>query len=211
MRNYPFQRIESDHGILLCPGQHGDEPPQHGGGQQVSCWLVSCLNTELWLVSWPQYWPLIGRQAHHGRGASHRVCPPLHLKLYLHLWNHQGQVRISILYSRQKGRQKTNDSNLKRQRNALLKPIFPLQIHAEPAGAAGVCLPAVSHQEQDHQRGGALHRGPGILHRVQQVTRHKWLIVSAANQSIGSTTGCTITEKAPGWKRLLALSHLRHY
>ena len=39
---------------------------------------------------------------------------------------------------------------------------------------------------------------------------------SAANRSIGSTTGCTIMEKAPtrafSWlKALLALSHLRHY
>ena len=38
---------------------------------------------------------------------------------------------------------------------------------------------------------------------------------SAANRSIGSTTGCTITEKAPtrafSWLSLLALSHFRHY
>ena len=36
--------------------------------------------------------------------------------------------------------------------------------------------------------------------------------ISAVKRSIGSTTSCTITEMAPpGWKRLLPLSHLRHY
>ena len=43
LRNSPFQRVESDHGILLCPGEHGDEPPQHGGGQQVGWdWSILC-------------------------------------------------------------------------------------------------------------------------------------------------------------------------
>ena len=53
---------------------------------------------------------------------------------------------------------------------------------------------------------------PGTAHSLE--TR-PW--TSAANRSIGSTTGCLQSRRrpllgpSPGWKRLLALSHLRHY
>lgn len=37
----------------------------------------------------------------------------------------------------------------------------------EPPGPAGLRLPPVADPKQDHQRPGPLHRGPGLLHRVQ--------------------------------------------
>ena len=75
----------------------------------VNRWAaIGQLSQYLPLIGWQsEYWAVIGQltkyssligpQAHHGRGASHRVRPPLYLKLYLHVWNHQGQVRILYL------------------------------------------------------------------------------------------------------------------
>lgn len=43
----------------------------------------------------------------------------------------------------------------------------------EPPGPAGLRLPAVADPKQDHQRPGPLHRGPGLLHRVQPHPRSR--------------------------------------
>ena len=48
--------------------------------------------------------------------------------------------------------------------------------HFPQAGPAGLRVPAVADQEQDNQRAGTLHRGPGILYRVQQVNIHQHII-----------------------------------
>lgn len=37
----------------------------------------------------------------------------------------------------------------------------------ESAGPTGLRLPPVADPKQDHQRPGPVHRGPGLLHRVQ--------------------------------------------
>lgn len=38
---------------------------------------------------------------------------------------------------------------------------------SESSGPSGLRLPPVSDPKQDHKRAGPLHRGPGLLHRVQ--------------------------------------------
>ena len=38
------------------------------------------------------------------------------------------------------------------------------QVHAEPAGAVGVCVSAKPDPEQDNQRAGPVPGGPGFLH-----------------------------------------------
>ena len=90
-----------------------------------------------------------------------------------------------------------------------------------------------NHQQQQEQRQeqeqqseyhnyqwGQTHNAVTIFCSYYSYTRdgetafdHKTLRSSAANRSIGSTTGCTITEKAPtrAFSWLKALSDLRHY
>ena len=71
-------------------------------------------------------------QTYHGGWVAHRVHPPLHIKLYFHLWDHQGQVHAEQV------------------RLCLL----PKPNQTFKACEVGLRISAIPYQEQNHQRPG---------------------------------------------------------
>ena len=77
------------------------------------------------------------------------------------------------------------------------KACFHLQFLHDLSGQDEADRPAVPRSAQQRKYLGKAHLREALLMHEEALRVNRWIGNSAVKRSIGSTTGCTITEKAP--------------